>query len=774
MIRARLLLVGLLLSAFGWQSLYEMLGGPSWVAGVLLPAGLLVVGLALPSGRQHRIAGALGAVLAQAAAAPAAMALLARWQELPGVAAAIAGAARLFGAAAASSDDGRVIFRSGGEVVEFLPSLSRLAAFPLLLALAGICGLALLLPLERPGRALGRCFAAFAGYALARLLLLLLLRADLPENGLETSVWFCLATLLPAAVLLPRRLTVVPVAARRSWRRLAVAASAGLAWALALGFSDPGERKTGRVLFDDSHGDWEPTDTPFDTDHYGQRISYAYSSFYRMLAWYYDVSRHDDGPITDTTLANTDVLILKTPTRPFSPEEVDAVERFVRGGGGLFLIGDHTNLFGMTDALNVVAGRFGLAFRDDDTFALANEGLSHWRRPRLLPHPIAARVPEFGFETSCTLAVPLGARAPIIGNGLGAEKAEYSHPGFFGDIHLGMGDDFGFFVQHAVLDHGRGRVAAFSDSTPLSNFSIFFPGRRELVLATVEYLDRRPTAWRHVPLLAMVVLALSLVGLAKFQRRAAAFATVGSALAGAGLGCFIAALSVRGFELPELRTPVHQVHFDRAISRLVLPNSLSDESSQDPMAMDSLVVAAQRMGSMPVVSDTLAAGLQQRDLVVIIAPQSMPESEQLDALRRFIGQGGSLLIVDGLAQGGVATETLLQAFGMGIRIDLAPSSVRKAGATRMSTSTESDHPPLAFSRPVLDLVGGTPVFQDEQGRTIYSESQFGRGKIGVLVDATTVSKSALGARFAGTPTPQQRAHLELIYQILGRLVEGAH
>lgn len=61
-----------------------------------------------------------------------------------------------------------------------------------------------------------------------------------------------------------------------------------------------------------------------------------------------------------------DVLVFKTPTEPFTDEEVSTIERFVDQGGGLFLIGDHTNLFGMSTYLNKVAAPFRLAFRSDD------------------------------------------------------------------------------------------------------------------------------------------------------------------------------------------------------------------------------------------------------------------------------------------------------------------------------------------------------------------------------------------------------------------------
>ena len=58
----------------------------------------------------------------------------------------------------------------------------------------------------------------------------------------------------------------------------------------------------------------------------------------------YEMSRLlENDKIDDETLAKCDVLVIKTPTQRYSPAEVDAVVRFVERGGGLLLIGDHTN-----------------------------------------------------------------------------------------------------------------------------------------------------------------------------------------------------------------------------------------------------------------------------------------------------------------------------------------------------------------------------------------------------------------------------------------------
>ena len=133
----------------------------------------------------------------------------------------------------------------------------------------------------------------------------------------------------------------------------------------------------------------EPTIKPYDTEWYGQDAAYNYACIFDYLSHYYDVGRlepknrpADDkrkelpassvaiSQINSAALRDCDVLVLKTPTADFSPEEVQAIEQFVKRGGGLFLVGEHTDVFGTGRHLNSVAREFGFAFRHDCLFAI--------------------------------------------------------------------------------------------------------------------------------------------------------------------------------------------------------------------------------------------------------------------------------------------------------------------------------------------------------------------------------------------------------------------
>src|SRR6185369_4979928 len=96
----------------------------------------------------------------------------------------------------------------------------------------------------------------------------------------------------------------------------------------------------------------------------GQDTTYNYASLFAYLGHHYDVSRNN-GMLSDVALQNVDVLLLKVPTTRYSDQEVEAVCKWTRRGGGLMLVGDHTNVFGSSEYLNEISSRFGITFNYD-------------------------------------------------------------------------------------------------------------------------------------------------------------------------------------------------------------------------------------------------------------------------------------------------------------------------------------------------------------------------------------------------------------------------
>jgi hypothetical protein len=110
----------------------------------------------------------------------------------------------------------------------------------------------------------------------------------------------------------------------------------------------------------------------------------------------------------------------------------------------------------------------------------------------LAGHPSVQHVGVMDFATSCSLDVRgSSGRAAIRSTGLKNKTAEYHVENFYPVPSDSAKMRYGAFVQLWSTCYGRGRVMAFTDSTIFSNFCTFEPGKAELMLGMLEWLNYR-------------------------------------------------------------------------------------------------------------------------------------------------------------------------------------------------------------------------------------------------------------------------------------------
>lgn len=106
----------------------------------------------------------------------------------------------------------------------------------------------------------------------------------------------------------------------------------------------PSERQR-NIFIDEYHSfGWASATEPLDRENFGgQRSTYTFTSFAKFLGNFGDVSLIQELYEYEALTPN-DILIIKTPIVEFNPQLIETIHAFVRDGGSLFLIGDHTNL----------------------------------------------------------------------------------------------------------------------------------------------------------------------------------------------------------------------------------------------------------------------------------------------------------------------------------------------------------------------------------------------------------------------------------------------
>lgn len=546
-------------------------------------------------------------------------------------------------------------------------------------------------------------------------------------------------------------------------------------------FQDPGAMKKGRVLIDEHHSIWEPTLRPVDTKWYGPISTYNYYSWADFLSHYYNITKNNDTLLTNDLLQKYDILILKCPTSMYSDQEVAAIIQFVKNGGGLFLIGDHTNVFGMNTYLNKVSRYFGLEFNADATHDLsALNGFSIYTPPAILPHPIVQHMSHFNFLTSCTLDAPLTAEEIIIGDKMSTFPGTYATAGFFTEEKK-LEETRGLFLQAAAIKYDKGRVVAFTDSTTFSSFCFYLSGYKSFNLGVMNYLNRENTyGFLNIFLLitAIVCLAASIFLLWNEKKTFVLLFIISiGALSFSLAAPMFSALNMTTY--PEQAPQVafeKRICFDGEHSAAIIESAPALGEDKTPalekQLYDTFFVWTQRVGCIPSVKTTLENALQNGDLVIILNPTKPFTQHELSDLSEYIMNGGKCLVMDTVFNLNSTANDLLQLFSMEIDTLDRQMNARIGGQNLGTIFSSDDFSSTGCSlQPYLTIQGGTPILTGEYEQPIFSILKYGRGLLAVFVDSAMFSEWKMGNTFM-FPDAVRRPIYNAEYYILESLLYG--
>jgi len=510
-------------------------------------------------------------------------------------------------------------------------------------------------------------------------------------------------------------------------------------------FQDPGTEKNGKILVDELHSDWEDSARVLDKEWYGMLSTYNYYCWAEWLNKYYTVDRNINDTLNSGLLSNYDILILKCPTSSYSDEEVTAITDFVENGGGLYMIGDHTNVFGMNYYLNQVSKNFDITFNTDATYELGTGRLSVYKPDPMFPHTVVQNMEEFNFLTSCTLSAPITSENVIIGNRLMGEPGTYSTENFFRESIKSPDMEYGLILQVAAMKYGKGRILAFTDSTCFSNFCIFMDGYQVFNLGTIEYLNRINTySYLNTVFFGIAVVALALtIYLLRKEKKAmfiSLFLLVGL-LAFSIVTPVFSNINNVNYSLPSAHSDYTKVCFDEEHSDVIISHSPSFSVYGTNKLFDTFFVWTQRVGCVPSLEKTLDDSINKGDAVVIINPVKSFEDEEIDALTEYITGGGVVLLMDSALNPDSTANELLNNFNITLSYEESDHSLHRLNDT-ISNSTVGN-----ISMPYLTITGGEDVFVTENNKTSIAVDEMGEGKIVVVVDSYTFSNNVMGGTF---------------------------
>lgn len=230
-----------------------------------------------------------------------------------------------------------------------------------------------------------------------------------------------------------------------------------------------------QIIFDESHGAWETTKSPYGPDDFGRNVTYTYSVLYGYAEKIFSkVSRYEGGDLPKD--ANSALFILKMPIEPLSDDFVENIASWVERGGHLLVVADHTNLFDTTINLTSVLKRLGgVELASNANFNRAgkptvlSETKLDFVRGKILGVTSAFQyMTGTGFKYIPPTALSVGDYGQSF-----VEDAIYFKANRFGYFNPSLKLAYGNHPSAIVLGQKKGMVTVIGDSTPWSNFAIF-------------------------------------------------------------------------------------------------------------------------------------------------------------------------------------------------------------------------------------------------------------------------------------------------------------
>ncbi len=342
-------------------------------------------------------------------------------------------------------------------------------------------------------------------------------------------------------------------------------------------------------------------------------------------------------------LEAVDVLVVINLRQSFDDREREAIWSFVRKGGGLLVMGDHTDLFGLMEPLNQLLEPIGTRFIFDSAFPLR----SHWQDAiEVRPHPITSGVVDprdLQIGTGGSLVLDdLRARPVVVGryafSDLG-NRLNDGQGGLLGDYRYQVGERLGDVVLVATAEVGDGRVVVFGDTSSIQILSV--PQARAFVDRVFAYLaggsERRPAALSAT---LWVLLGVGVVGLIWVQRRGWT-RRPGALIVPLALA-LLAAEAARDLRPPPAPTPLRPPEAVALIDTGHVPYAPYEFFVEG--SIGGLFASLYRAGYLPVTGE-LNEDLDQVGMVVLFAPSKAYSAADRDGLARFLERGGTLLIV---------------------------------------------------------------------------------------------------------------------------------
>jgi hypothetical protein len=247
-------------------------------------------------------------------------------------------------------------------------------------------------------------------------------------------------------------------------------------------------KKPNQIIFDESHGLWETVNAEYTPSSFGRGANYTYSllkEYTTSLGYKTSIFSNENQELPN----KGGLFVLKMPTLALSDFFIVKITDWVREGGSLLVISDHTDLYDSAQNINkLITFNSGTALSDKAVFdknGFPNK--PNFYLSNILAGHHGGNDVFFPWQTGTSIN-----SAPLISNrfisyGMSfAESGIYSNQNRFGDFDPDLKDSYLNHTAGLAWPLGSGNIILITDSTPWSNFSIYKSQYKHLYKSIID------------------------------------------------------------------------------------------------------------------------------------------------------------------------------------------------------------------------------------------------------------------------------------------------
>jgi len=412
--------------------------------------------------------------------------------------------------------------------------------------------------------------------------------------------------------------------------------------------------------------------------------------------------------ITRDILKDVDTFVVININKSFSSDEQEIIWEFVKNGGSLLVLGDHTDVAGIRQPLNNLLKPVQIKYNFDS--ALPLDSKFNWITCYQLPyHPTTYHLDtmdQIQVSVGASLDISMNSFPLIIGRyGLSDEgNRSNENMAYLGNYEYDSGEQLGDIVLAAISYYGAGRVMVFGDTSSFQNSALYYS--YPFIYSIFTWLHSQETAAAKYSQMgvSIVILASSfIIYVISFKKNNIFSISLPVVL------CISIVFSI--IVNPIFVNNVHMV--DEADNIAYIDSSHTERFSLEPYTDNSLsgiMINLVRNNYLPLIlRDFSKEQVANSKIIIFNAPTEKFSNDEVDFLKQYMSDGGIVILATGYDDK-YASCPLLTEFGLDVEdIPLGP-------VPEPYVDNVSEYEPL--------FVDGWPIIFDEENNSQISFYNF--------------------------------------------------